>query len=99
MRDEISIGPTPAAEKCECLGPEYDPQKALAECKRFIRDIRHALGDEPLGAFLKVRHNPHDFGTYLDVVCVFDDTQEAAVEYAYRCESDAPTEWWNEIEG
>jgi hypothetical protein len=40
-----------------------------------------------------VKSNPHDFGTYLTVVCEFDSANEAAASYAYRCDAEAPEEW------
>ena len=94
MRDYISIGPVPAEESCQQVGtPSYDSHAARAECVRFIDAIRKEIGPEPEGARLGIKSNPHDFGTYLDVVCYFEDDNPAAVEYAYRCESDAPTTW------
>jgi hypothetical protein len=34
----------------------------------------------------------HDCGTYLDVVCFYDEGTEGEA-YALRCESEGPTEW------
>lgn len=92
-RDYIDIGPTPADEPCEQLGPNYDESKAKAECRRFIEVIRKALGPEPEGARLSIKANAHDFGTYHEVVCYFDTDNEKAAEYAFKCESDAPSRW------
>jgi hypothetical protein len=92
-RDYMHIGPTPADEPCEQLGPNYDPQKARAECNRFIAAIRQTLGTEPEGARLSIKSNPHDFGTYYEVVINYDTDNEEATKYAYRCESDSPTTW------
>ena len=64
-----------------------------AECRRFLELIRKKLGVEPPGARLAVKANPHDFGTYYDVVCWFDDEYEEARHYALRCESQSPTTW------
>lgn len=96
MTDYIAIGPTPADEPCEQLGPNYDPQRARAECKRFIALIRKTLGDEPPGARLRIQSNAHDFGTYYEVVCSYDEDNETAAKYAFRCESEAPTTWEEE---
>ena len=63
------------------------------ECKRYIALIRQVLGDEPSGARLAIQSSPHDFGTYLEVVCYFDDSDEAAANYAYHCEEAAPLHW------
>lgn len=42
---------------------------------------------------MRVKGHVHDFGTYYEVKCVFDDNTEAAVEYAYRCEAEASAVW------
>lgn len=93
MRDSIDIGPAPCQEDCVQVGQENYERKARAECNRFIEAIRRKLGPEPEGAHLSVKSNPHDFGAYLSVVCSYDDENEAARQYAYRCESDGPKTW------
>lgn len=93
QREYISIGSTPAEESCECVGPNCDYDKMRAECRRFIDAIRVTLGPEPDGAQLRVKGFPHDFGTYYEVVCYYEEENETAVDYAFRCESDAPLTW------
>jgi hypothetical protein len=44
---------------------------ARKECQRFIDQIRRHYGDEPVGAHLYTKSNPHDFGSYLSVECEF----------------------------
>jgi hypothetical protein len=72
--------------------PDYQ-RRAREECARFIELIRQHLGQEPEGARLAVKSNPHDFGTYYEVVCWYDEGSEEARKYAFRCESDAPARW------
>ena len=94
MRDFIDIGPTPAAEDCQQVGaPSYDPVAARKECFRFIDLIRKTLGTEPGSAQLAVKSNPHDFGSYLEVVCYYDDQDSVGEAYAFKCESSAPENW------
>ena len=93
MRDHITIGPVPCEEPCAQVGaPDYQ-QQARQECTRFINLLRRTLGEEPENAHLAIKSNPHDFGTYYEVVCHFDDDDEEAAKYAYRCESEAPSQW------
>jgi hypothetical protein len=93
MRDEMDLGCNPCDEPCVSLGePDYYP-RAREECTRFIQLIRKKLGEEPPGAYLKVKSNPHDFGVYLSVVVSFHDSDEEARNYAYLCESEAPRTW------
>ena len=93
MRDYLSIGPVPANEECEQLGTNYNPSKARKECNTFIAQLRRQFGNEPDGARLSVKSNPHDFGTYLDVVCYYDDDMPESVEYAFKCEGEASPNW------
>ena len=92
-RDYIDIGSSPSEEDCAQVGsPDYE-RRARTECARFIELIRKTLGEEPPGAHLAVKSNPHDFGTYYEVVCYYQYADEEAQKYAYRCESDAPARW------
>ena len=91
--DYIEIGSSPADEDCAQVGSENYYQRAHDECHRFIALIRKTLGEELAGAQLKIKSNPHDFGTYYEVACYFEANNKEAMEYAYRCEAEAPTKW------
>jgi hypothetical protein len=93
VKDYINIGSTPCEEECAQVGSEDYGVRALAECRRFIEAIRLKLGPEPDGARLTVKAFQHDLGTYHEVVCYHDDDNEAATQYAYDCESQAPERW------
>lgn len=94
MKDHIELGPVPYEEDCQQVGtPTYDATEARNECRRFIELIRTRLGHEPEGARLKITSNPHDFGTYFEVVVEFDDFFEEAVNYAFHVESNIPARW------
>ena len=93
MRDFLNIGPVPCDEECAQVGCENYKKLAMDECFKFIDVIRKKLGNEPKGADLIVKAFPHDFGTYYEVVCYYDDQNEKATEYAFKCESDSPTTW------
>lgn len=93
-KDYISIGSSPCDEQCvqvEPSGAYVGPMRE--ECKRFLELVRKVMGEEPAGARLSIKGFPHDFGTYYEVVCYFDDDNEEARNYAFRCESEAPTRW------
>ncbi len=92
--DSISVGgTTPPEETCANVGdPDY-MAKAAPEAQRYIEVIRRKLGREPAGARLAVKSNPHDFGHYLDVVCHYEEGNDDAVAYAFRCESEGPKTW------
>lgn len=94
----IEIGPSPSDEPCAQVGsPDYE-FLARKECSRFRDLIRKHLGPEPEGAYLIIKANPHDFGSYYEVMCKYDPSVPAAVEYAFRCDNDAPTYWDSNIQ-
>ena len=95
-RDYITIGSAPSEEDCAKVGAEDYNSRMRVETDRFARLIRKKLGPEPEGARLAVKAFPHDFGTYHELACHFDDRYEEAVRYAFRCESEAPTRWEEE---
>ena len=93
MRDYIELGPTPCEEDCVQVGTEDYAAKARPECQRYIALIRATCGEEPYGAHLTVKSFPHDFGSYLEVVCYYDDSEPEAVAYAWNLEKSAPARW------
>lgn len=91
MRDYLTLGPTPAGEQCENLGPNYNPQRARLECNTFRDQLRREF-PEATCQFV-VKSFPHDFGSYMEVCAVYDDTDEVQVDWAFRAESDTPEYW------
>ena len=93
MNDHIDVGATPPMEDCAQLGAADYYDRARHECRAYIGLLRRSLGPEPSGARLDIKTNAHDFGTYLSVVCRYETGNEAALQYALRCESEGPDEW------
>ena len=89
----VCIGSTPAEEECAQVGSDDYTSRAVPECKRFIELLRKKFGQEPDGARLKIKTNPHDFGSYHEVVCYFDENLPASVDYAYNMEAHCPATW------
>jgi hypothetical protein len=93
MQDYLTLGTAPVDEPCAQLGQPDDYDKVREECRRFITLLRQKFGDEPPGAAFGIKSFPHDFGTYYEVVCLFDRDDEEAAHYAYRCEDELPATW------
>jgi len=91
--DSLNIGPCPCNVDPVQIGEDNYPALARKECNRYIKQLRKMHGDEPVGAKLYVKSNPHDFGTYYEVECRFDPDCQEAVEYAYLIEANCPEEW------
>ena len=95
MRNYVELGATPFGEDCVQVGtPDYH-DLAKKECQRYIDLLRKKFGEEPEGARLAIKSFPHDFGSYLEVVCYYDEDNEKSGEYAYNMEATSP-EYWSE---
>ena len=96
MFEHVSIGASPINEPCAQVGaPDYH-ERSFKETRAYVNQLRRVLGEEPEGASLSVKSQPHDFGAYREVVCYFDGNNPVAVDYAFRAEEQQPTEWDDE---
>jgi hypothetical protein len=86
----------PSDAACAQIGEEHYDLRARAECKRFIALLRATFGPEPSGAWLATKAFDHDFGTYYEIVCYFNPRVPKSIDYAFRCEREAPTSWGSE---
>lgn len=93
MKDYVEIGASPSDEECAQIGEDNYYSKAKEECTRYIALLRKQFGKEPQGAKLAIKSFAHDFGSYMEVVCYFDKAFPDSVEYAFRCEGEAPETW------
>jgi hypothetical protein len=96
MQEHVDLGgTTPPYESCAQVGSrEYDYyDRAWREARAYMGQLRRMFGEEPDGARLSIKSHPHDFGTYLTVVCFFDPDCPAAAAYASRCDAEVPPEW------
>jgi hypothetical protein len=94
--EHIDIGPAPYDEECAAVGQENFAARNAAECRALAHQIARQLGEPPEGAYLRIKANPHDFGSYHELVCKYEDDNEDATNYAYRCESECPAQWDDE---
>jgi len=93
MRDYISIGPSPCNEECAQVGQDNYPEQSKKECRAFLNQLSRVFGEPPGGAHLGIKSFPHDFGTYREVVCYFDDDVPEARDFAFMLEGKSPENW------
>jgi hypothetical protein len=93
MRDYVCIGSTPACEDCAQVGKGDYYEKSRIELRAFRNQLIRVFGDPPYGAELRIKAFPHDFGTYHEVVCYFEDSAPESMDYAFRVEGNAPEKW------
>ena len=93
--ETIEIGGTPYEEDCAATGKTEDAQTYnRLECRAFIAALRQVYGKEPEGSELKLRGNPHEFGTYYEVVYRCEWRDDAHREHAAKLERGLKT--WEE---
>lgn len=96
MMEDLYLGENPADEDGAQVGqPDY-MEKARKETRVFIGQLRRQFGNEPDGARLYVKSNPHDFGTYLSVNVSYNEKSEEATDYAFKLEGEFPEKWDDE---
>lgn len=93
--DYVSIGSTPAGEECAQVGSDNYSHQARIEGKIFIQQLKRQFGEHP-NAYFKLKSFPHDFGSYYEVVVVFNDDNEEACNFAYNVEANTPEFWDDE---
>lgn len=93
MIDCIELGTAPYDESCVQVGSEDYREKALVEAKRFKKLLIKKFGEPPEGAYFVIKSYPHDFGNYYELVIKFDETIEAAINYAFLVDNNLPSNW------
>lgn len=92
MFDYLSIGSTPADEPCAQLGSEGYEEKARIECIAFLHQLNRLWPE----GFFKLKWFPHDFGSYCEVIAMFDPNappDNALTKAAFEAEANTPLKW------
>lgn len=93
MRDFLELGTTPYGEDCAQVGTDNYRENALKECNRYIAMLRKRFPYATEFNDFRIKWNPHDFGSYAEVVISFDDQDEMGRAYAFHVENNLPETW------
>jgi len=94
MQDYLDLAPVPIDEPCAQVGPTDYLPRMRSECKAFAAQLERTFPDAvAAGVRFRVKSNPHDMGSYLEVQVVFNDEDEAQTEWAYTIENEIPEAW------
>lgn len=95
--DYIYLGPAPANENCAQVGePDYRI-KAKKEMNTFIDQIYRQFPEiEETSIVIRAKFFPHDYGSYGDVVVIYDADDQESTILALKIESDVDTYWDDE---
>lgn len=96
--ETLTIGCSPVDEPCAQVGQENYSRQARIECRAPINQLERTFPyTGPDGtAWLFIKSNPHDFGTYYEVEVKFDPECEEACDWAYLLEASLPERWDSE---
>ena len=97
MTDYIDLGSSPCDEDCAQVGSDNYRHRARTECTAYINQLKRmfpTLSDTPVT--LRIKSNPHDFGTYYEVIAEFNENDPRACALAYAMENGAPATWDDE---
>ena len=93
MTDYIYIGCSPHDEDCVQVrtGENYFPamKAELIRFKQLMQKVHPEVGS---GCYA-VRREAHDFGSYLQLIAVYDDEDEEATRWALAAEDAIPDTW------
>jgi hypothetical protein len=91
--DYLEIGPVPYDEECAQVGTDGYLSRARIECAVFLHQLERAFPNPPGCTYFRIKSNPHDFGSYLEVHVIFDEEDETSREYAFNVEGNTPVNW------
>lgn len=86
----VVIGPAPLNEVVPVARMGIRARRAA---EVFARQLVRHLGPPPPGVRVTVDRVGDGQRTVYCAVCYYDDANERALEYAWRCEDEAPLEW------
>ncbi len=89
MTDYLTLGPTPAGENCVQVGNDNYQTLAREECKKYIALLRKKWPE----ANFRIKSFPHDFGSYMEVVVMYDTENEKETDQAFDIENNLPESW------
>ena len=89
----FDLGPVPCDESCEQVGPNYNSHMARGECHIYKDQLLRMFPDIPEGCRFKTVHQDHDFGEYVEVHIVYDESVLQCIEYALNVEGNLPDKW------
>ncbi|MDR1661422.1 MAG: hypothetical protein LBR95_03205 [Azoarcus sp.] len=90
----MNIGPAPYEEDPAQVGQSGYDERSWRECTVYKRMLaRQFPNPDEAAATLIVKSFEHDLGVYREVCVCYDDTNQAAIDYAYRLEREFPAKW------
>lgn len=93
--DHETLGPVPSDENCAQVGQDNFSEQSMQECKRYMEMLENkfpAPNDDVFGYF-SIKSFPHDFGSYREVVFIYNSDCEDSCDYMLHVEGNLPNTW------
>lgn len=90
------LGSSPIDEDCVQVNSNTDYMPAMREeCRRYKRQLERDFPiPEGINAHYTIKSFSHDFGSYLEVCVVYDESDEKANEFVFDVlDSNLPLHW------
>lgn len=88
------LGPTPADESCAQVGEDNFREKAKKEMNAYINQLMRQFPNvDEFNVSFKIKWQNHDFGTYGEVVAVYDAANQESARKALDIEWQLPENW------
>lgn len=92
--DYMYLGPTPCDEDCAQLGQDGYRAQAVKEMNAYIAQLYRTFADvDEFNVRFKIKWENHDFGTYGEVVAVYDAANQESTRKALDIEWQLPEKW------
>ena len=94
MIEYVELGPVPCSEDCVQVGTDNYMEEAKRESRVFVRQLERTFPKAlEVGCYFKTKIFPNDFGSYLEVVVCYDDSDGEQVLQAFEVENNTPDKW------
>ena len=93
MIEYLNLDSVPLDENC--TSPKDGLQPQIDEAKKMIAMLTKRFPNCNKIKY-KINHNPHDFGTYIDIKVLYDDENEESESQALFVEENFPMTWTDE---
>lgn len=95
-RNFLELSCVPLEEDCAKLGEENYDEDAQIQCNKYVSLLQRIFPDfTKFDVVFKVKANPHDFGTYYEVVAEYEEGS-VGESYALYVEHYLPLKWSDE---
>lgn len=92
-RNFLELSCVPEEEDCAQVGEENYDEDAQIQCSNYIMLLRKLFPDfAQYDVVFKTKANPHDFGTYYEVVAEYEEGS-VGEQYALYIEHYLPLKW------